>query len=142
MFNLNFLYLCNITYFFIYKIFLIFLNNLYFSFFILFILYFSFFKSNFNFILFFIFLTYKIYFLELQNLNLLKDVYKIETVQHFSFELLVGLVSIHPLLFYYGLVLSIHLFVCYLIKNINVYNNIKTNIAVLILALFLGGFWG
>lgn len=142
IFNLNILYLLTTIVVFWYKAVLVFFNHLYFSFFFLYCLLYLNHLNKLLYFIFFIFLTYKIYFLELQNFILLKYIYIIEINYRFSFELLIGLISMHPPLFYLGLSFTIQFYKLFVIKSNLSYIFPYKTLIITILALFLGGFWG
>nr|YP_010147341.1 Heme maturaase [Thuricola similis]QQP22152.1 Heme maturaase [Thuricola similis] len=141
-FNYNVLILFDIVSLHIIKIILIFFNHLYFSLFFLSLLVFvKHTYTNFWFLLI-IFFFYKIYFLELQNYILLKYLYSTQLNHHFAFELLVGLVSIHPPLFYLGISCWVNFFTWSIKKNKIFKFKLVIGMLILISALFLGGVWG
>lgn len=138
----NSLVLYNATSMHIFKILLVYLNHLYYSFFFLLLMWYlkflNFSLINCIFILFF----YKIYYLDFQNYILLKNVFNLQLNYHFAFELLIGLVSIHPPLFYLGIFCWIRIFIMF-VNNHFIYKcNLKINMIILINALFFGGIWG
>lgn len=141
-FNYNVLILFATVYSYIIKTILVFFNHLYFSLFFLSLLFFvRHIYTNFFFLLI-IFFFYKIYFLELQNYLLLKYLYPTEWNHRFAFELLIGLVSIHPPLFYLGISCWITFFTWFIKKNKIFKFNLLNGMLILISALFLGGVWG
>lgn len=139
---INIISVLNYTENFFWRSIISYLNHMYFS--LLFITLYILIKYNYNFflLLHIIFLTYKLYFLELINFSLLKDVFLINNTHKFFFELLIGLVSIHPIIFYWGLNLFILMYL--IIYNKNTYSLFisTNNLLILIIALTLGGVWG
>lgn len=142
LFNYNILNLFATVSLHIIKIILIFFNHLYFSLFFLSLLIFV--KHTYTnvWFLLIIFFFYKIYFLELQNYLLLKYLYSTELNHHFAFELLIGLVSIHPPLFYLGVSCWLNFFTWSIKKNKIFKSKLVIGMLILISALFLGGIWG
>ena len=143
IYNFNIYGLLQLTNNFFYKNILLYLNHLYFSFFFISFLYLIKNSSNIIFLLFNNFLIYKFIFLELQNFMLLKYAFFLSNTYHFFFELLVGLVFIHPVLFYFGLLNLITIIINqFFFKNIIWIYSLILNFLLLSIAFFLGGLWG
>lgn len=142
IFSTSLLFLFKVSINFLYKTILIYFNHLYFSFLLLYTLLWINTKQPTIFKFFFLFLIYKIYFLEIQNLILLKYVWTLTYYYHFFFELLVGLVNIHPPLFYISLILFFKIYLHNTFKIYNFYSNYFLLSKILIITLLLGGVWG
>lgn len=138
----NFLTLFNFTENFFWRSIISYLNHLYYSIIFIHLYVLIQYKYNNFFFLILNFLTFKLYFLDLINFNLLKSIFCLNNTYKFFFELLIGLVSIHPLIFYLGLSL-------FIVWYLQIYNNCRykilnpQNILIsLLFALLLGGIWG
>lgn len=138
----NILSVLNFTENFFWRSMISYLNHMYFS--LIFISLYILAKYKYNILLVYnlLLLTYKLYFLELINFNLLKSVFLMNNLHKFFFELLIGLVSIHPIMFYWGLSLFTLMYLTMYNKNNYTFIVPSKNLAILITALVLGGVWG
>lgn len=142
VYTTNFLTLFNFTENFFWRSMLSYLNHLYYSLIIIHLYILTQYKYNNFFFLVINFLTFKLYFLELINFNLLKSIFNLNNTYKFFFELLVGLVSIHPIIFYFGLNLFIMWYLQIYAKSNYTTKNPQNMLFILFFALFLGGIWG
>ena len=140
--NNSILYILNLSKGYSIKVLLIFLNNLYLSLILITIIFLQRTFLNFFFQAIIVIFFYKLYFLEIQNFFLLKYILTVNNFYHFFFNLLIGLILIHPPLFYITTLLWLKtVFLNLLNMNIYVYNIYKLFINLTI-TLILGGFWG
>ena len=118
------------------------LNHLYFSW-VLLLLYFLLLSSlNVIYYAALTFINYKFFFYFFQNNILLKNYLSINEYFHFVFELLVGVVSIHPLLFYCSFFLLLFKLILKKKQNYTYYLSSYTVFCIILITFSLGSFWG